>query len=473
MKTPTKIVRVVLFTAICVGPLFAHALGKKIAIVGGGMAGVAAATFLKDTAHDVHLFEAEATIGGNAKTIVIKNQGGQNVAVDAGPQYFAEGAWDLYIDFLRYFGLFDPNDFLSFDTSLLITKESDQWPIMATPRAKLSHLAINMCHDNLANLRALKELIDRSHDLYRAKIPDTNLSVEDWLDEIRVDDKRKNEVFLPFLASILGTTITQTKQLSALSLANLYAFRSPTLCQKSRFQVSKRGMGQLIKSIGEIIQKSKNIHIHTLAKVARIESVDDGYLVEIDGWDPQRFDAVIIASHPTQSAQMLQHPLLSKQLASLPYISARLVLHTDHSRAFVDPEYPAHFNIILDGKNEVMTTMNLEEIDEKRYRGLLKSWVNSDETFWLMKGVQHTIVFQHPLMTPYFLNTVAAIQDGLKNDAYGLRRGLALAGGWTQAHETQNTAIFSAYKAVLSLDLLNQSETRVWESKLGLWKHNE
>lgn len=56
---------------------------KRIAVVGGGCAGLAAVWALKDTPHDVFLYDAADRLGGHANTVQWRT-GKYATAVDAG-----------------------------------------------------------------------------------------------------------------------------------------------------------------------------------------------------------------------------------------------------------------------------------------------------------------------------------------------------------------------------------------------------
>ena len=56
---------------------------KKVAIVGSGCSGIAALWALKNTDHDVHLYEAEDRLGGHTNTVSFKH-GDRMVNVDTG-----------------------------------------------------------------------------------------------------------------------------------------------------------------------------------------------------------------------------------------------------------------------------------------------------------------------------------------------------------------------------------------------------
>ena len=54
-----------------------------MAIVGSGCAGIGALWALKHTDHDVHLFEADTTLGGHTNTVAFRHDD-QKVNVDTG-----------------------------------------------------------------------------------------------------------------------------------------------------------------------------------------------------------------------------------------------------------------------------------------------------------------------------------------------------------------------------------------------------
>lgn len=56
---------------------------KRIAIVGSGVSGLGALYALKDTGHEVHLFEADDRLGGHTNTVDF-NHNGKKIPVDTG-----------------------------------------------------------------------------------------------------------------------------------------------------------------------------------------------------------------------------------------------------------------------------------------------------------------------------------------------------------------------------------------------------
>ena len=57
---------------------------KRVAIVGGGISGIASFWNLRDEIDELHLFEAESRLGGHANTAVFKGYDGRTANVDTG-----------------------------------------------------------------------------------------------------------------------------------------------------------------------------------------------------------------------------------------------------------------------------------------------------------------------------------------------------------------------------------------------------
>lgn len=62
---------------------FQQKFKARIAVVGGGVSGIACLWGLRDTDHEVHLYDADTQLGGHAHSHTIKNNGG-TVTVDTG-----------------------------------------------------------------------------------------------------------------------------------------------------------------------------------------------------------------------------------------------------------------------------------------------------------------------------------------------------------------------------------------------------
>lgn len=59
-------------------------MGKKVAVVGSGCSGIGALWALKNTNHEVHLFEKADRLGGHTNTVQFESPNGSRVNVDTG-----------------------------------------------------------------------------------------------------------------------------------------------------------------------------------------------------------------------------------------------------------------------------------------------------------------------------------------------------------------------------------------------------
>src|SRR5262249_34376673 len=74
----------------------------RVAVVGGGLAGLAAALELTSQGHDIKLFEARPTLGGAVQTLP-ERDGDPSPAPDNG-QHVALGCCTAYLDFISEIG---------------------------------------------------------------------------------------------------------------------------------------------------------------------------------------------------------------------------------------------------------------------------------------------------------------------------------------------------------------------------------
>ncbi|HKB55415.1 MAG TPA: FAD-dependent oxidoreductase, partial [Ramlibacter sp.] len=85
-------------------------MSAKLAIVGAGWAGLAAAVAAVRAGHHVHMFEASRQVGGRARTLSIRLADGQLVSLDNG-QHILVGAYRQTLEMMRTVGI-DPEQVL-------------------------------------------------------------------------------------------------------------------------------------------------------------------------------------------------------------------------------------------------------------------------------------------------------------------------------------------------------------------------
>lgn len=426
---------------------------KTIAIIGGGMAGVAAANFLRNSRYQVHLFESRTKLGGHAQTAVVNNGTGGEAEVDLGPQYFAKGPWDLYIDFLKYFHLYNKEELFFFNGGLT-TSIPEHKPYFVAPKlTNLNKILFNLHLDNVKQLYTFYRFNKEAYHFYRTKNEcNYTVTAAEWLNKHKFSKKDQDQLLLPFLGSLIGVDNDHAKNLSILALTRLFAFSHPL--RTKYFTIPRRGMGEIINTIGGTLEKeSSNLTIHRGTFVTSLCKENNQYRIRFKAQDDvvekeMLVDKVITAAHPQQLVEILpsDDPLIP-HLSQFEYVENRIVLH--NSDTFDRGRLSSVVDIELNQDKLASLTMNLGKINKSHFGSVCKSWVNDERVYQKMKSTNSILAeakFKHPYVTPSFVRHRNGIRTLLEtNNRY---TNLSIAGGWTELTETQATAILSAYKAV-------------------------
>lgn len=414
----------------------------KVAVIGGGIAGVSSAYYISqsDSTAQIILFEKEAKLGGNAQTVPVKNKSGETVSVDAGPQYFVEGPWDDYIDFLKKTLGPNPYKYESMAGTLLIQREKVSKPVLVSP------LGMKLRGEKLGKLLKLKRFNKEAYLMYQHPEKWRGITVETWVKGLKFDQSYKNEIIYPFLAASLGTTVDEIRGTSAVDIVKLFAFRKPKASNK--FKIMSEGMGTLIERVGQKIS-SDHLEIRCSSPVMKVVRSKEKWLVTYSrngNMETELVDFVIFATHADQAAKILNQESslseITQTLKQLTYFEAKIALHSDS--LFVNNEKPSFLNIITNDSNQlVSSTMNLSMISD-RLNGIYKSWVSSEAIAELKASgkLLHLVSFWHPLITTKFIEQLTVLQSKTTEIP-----SLYLAGGWSEGLETQNSAVLSGKHA--------------------------
>jgi len=288
----------------------------RIAIIGGGLAGLSAAVALAGRGLEIELFEAKRRLGGRAGSYLDRESG---QLVDH-CQHVAMGCCTNYLDFCRRTGiadLFDRHRVLHFFGP--DGRRSDflpsRWlppPLHLLPSLiGISYLTLG---DKLAIARAMVRLI-------RASTADP--TVLDWLRKQRQSQRAIERFWQVVLVSALGESLDRAS-LSAARKVFVDGFLAhPDACQ---VLVPKVSLGELYdvhvaKWLGE-----QSVRVHLESPTRMIERSSDARKLRVSiadrsvpGDSPTKsreFDHVVLAV-PWRNAAALLAPGLSEQLPQL------------------------------------------------------------------------------------------------------------------------------------------------------------
>jgi predicted NAD/FAD-binding protein len=402
---------------------------RRLAIIGGGMGGVSTAYFC-DSAWTTDLFEARAYVGGNAASVVV-HDAGQEVTVDVGAESFHPGThpiyWALLQDIEAFRGTTSADGLrLEMPGTLSIFDAKTKSPLFVSthPFRSLKY-AINFYLFS----RAARELVS-SH-------PSSDLTAGEWFEGLRLDRTFKQDVLVPWLASLTCYRVEILERQSILAFLLLFARVFPeSIFTPPKTYCASIGLGGVLNML---LARCENLSVHTAAPVTKLEEVDGSWFVETRSGRHGPYEKVVINAPPHASLAFmgtLPGELL-EVLNKHKYYSARIVIHSD-------PIYmPAHrkdwcsHNAAVDGDTcEASVWLGFRKNPKTgKPVQLFKSWASKREL--QPKDILAEQTFLHPLLSRDTLRATKELGhwQGFK--------GLFFTGHYVTLTDLQETALYS------------------------------
>jgi len=431
---------------------------KKVAIIGGGMGGVSTATFLKDSNYEVHLFEKEKRLGGHATTVSLRG-----INVDIGPQYLAKGGWDLYIEFLKHFNLFDKNNFYKFVSDITIYKTDQEYPEFTSGQKARPNLDWLMNKKQaIPRLMSVATFINEAYK-FNKKYGHKNVSMGDYLSKTKIKEEYLENIIKPLVATGLTSPANMIDEVSMISAAGVLGFRKAL--KKQEWWVSKTGMQPFIEKIAERAQReSKNLKIHLSSPVTKVLKNDDGsYTVFYGENQEMKVDKLVFAVHVPVLKELLKDWDTFRDLwEEFPYTFNKVLIIDDPS--YLHPVYKSFYNVKIQDDGTYSMGMYLNKISPE-FGHLIKTWGFSEDTYNSLKEKGLILAeadFMHPLPTTGFLEALKELKKRGKEEG-----DITFAGGWSENWETQYNAIQSGFKAARAIDSCIEP---FWKEKLPALK---
>jgi predicted NAD/FAD-binding protein len=295
---------------------------KRIAIIGGGISGMAAAYHLSMT-HSVTLYEAEPRIGGHARTVLAGKAGDQ--PVDTG---FIVYNHANYPNLTRLFDELDvpiAKSNMSFGASIgggrleYGLKSLDA--LFAQRRNALSPAFLRMVRDILR--------FNKNADAAEAR-PD--ISLGDFCDNLGLGQEFKDWYLAPMTGAIWSTPTQNVMAFPAQALIKF--FRNHAL-------MSATGQHQWYTVQGGSIEYVRRLETALLARAVEIRkgtpvaavtrTIGGGAQVKADGAEWQLYDEVVFATHSDQALALLHDatPQERTDLGAVRYQPNTATLHAD------------------------------------------------------------------------------------------------------------------------------------------------
>ena len=304
----------------------------KVAIVGSGISGLAAAHRLRDHAH-VTLFEAGDYFGGHTHTVDVTlptPSGPRTCGVDTGFLVFNERTYPQLIALFAELDVVTARSDMSFSVQVpgARGRRAVEWSgsNLATVFAQKRNLAsprfLGMLADLLRFNRLCTELARTGSEAQ------LNEPLDRFLDRHRFGVAFRDWYFLPMLGCIWSCP---TDQMLQFPVATMIRF-----CHNhGLLQVNDRPQWHTVAGgarhyVEKIVAGLSDARLNT--PVRRVERDAAGVTLTTDRGS-ERFDHLVLAAHSDQSLAMLKQPTQAETevLGAIRYQPNRAVLHTDTS----------------------------------------------------------------------------------------------------------------------------------------------
>lgn len=316
---------------------------KKIAIIGAGISGMAAAWSLRDRA-DITVFEAAARPGGHACTHEF-DYDGHSTRVDLG--------------FIVYNALNYPNLIAFFDELGVPTQPSDMSFAVSDPdgwewASSLSGLFAQKRNLLSPRFHRFWRTILKFNDLAReefaaGRITQTTLGA--WLDQHGFDATFRQNYIMPMAAAIWSTPEREILNYPAESFFQFFENHRLMHRERPKWRTVTNGSAAYVDKVAGVLGS----RLRTQASVARLVPFGERISVQLTDGSSELFDEIILAVHSDQALRMVSdhYPDQAFLLGSVRYRPNDIWLHRDPLLMPRRRSAWASWNVLKQGGDEI------------------------------------------------------------------------------------------------------------------------
>jgi len=307
----------------------------SVAVVGGGLAGIAAAVSLQESGIDVELFEARPRLGGATHSFQrAGSDGGPDLTVDNG-QHVMLRAFTAYRGLLDRLGTGHGVELQDrFDLRILTPDGRPEARLRRTGLPGPLHLLPALAKYSL--LSPAERLRAAAASLAMGKIDPADPHVDDvslgyWLNQHRQSDRTRRYLWELFVTAALNCGVDDASlALSAMVIQKALLGESDA----ADIGVPRIPLGELHGRAAE--KKLRGVHLKT-----KVEQIVSGTRLVVDGF-PVDAEAVVVAvPHPAAAALMPEAACPDRErwagLASSPIVD----VHVVYDRPVMDGSFAA------------------------------------------------------------------------------------------------------------------------------------
>jgi predicted NAD/FAD-binding protein len=308
----------------------------KLAVIGGGISGLAAAHLLC-AEHEITLFEANDYLGGHTHTIDVTRADGA-WAVDTGFIVFNERTYPNFIRLLDRLGVPSQPSVMSFS----VTNERTGLQYCATNLDTLFAQRRNLFKPGF--WRMLLEIFRFSREsraLYAGD--DLALTLGGYLQARGYSRGFIEQFLVPMGSAIWSADPGRFLDFPATAFVTFFTNHGIlNVIDQPRWRVVSGGSRQYVEPLARPFRD----RVRLSSPVTRVERHPDRVEVTVRGGAAQSFDQVILTCHSDQALAMLANPspLERELLGAIPYQPNQVILHTDAAQLPTLPKARASWN---------------------------------------------------------------------------------------------------------------------------------
>lgn len=293
----------------------------RIAIVGAGVSGLVCAHVLHRD-HELVVFEAGEHAGGHVNTVHVETETGA-YDIDTGFIVFNDRNYPNFERLLSELGVASAPSQMSFGVS----DGGDFEYNGASPNglfASRRHAIAPSFH------RMIADLVRFNRDARRLLASDEDPSLRDWLAQMGYSDAFVERLIVPQASAVWSA---DPAQMWSFPVRFLVEFFDNHGMLGFRDRPHWRAVAGGSRNYVEALTRPWRGRLRLVTPVTRVCRHSDHVTVCARGGEPERFDAVVIATHSDQALTLLDDPSERERelLGAIPYQRNEAVLHTDRS----------------------------------------------------------------------------------------------------------------------------------------------
>ncbi len=324
----------------------------NIAIVGGGISGLLAASELRRAGHEITLFESADYAGGHTNTVTVETADG-TIDVDTGFIVMNDRNYPNFERVLAELGVATQPSTMSFGVS--DGRGDFEWAargargIFARPQHLYDPRFLRMLTDLVRFNREARTLLDATED---------GPSLRDFLTDGGYSEYFVERLIVPQASAVWSAAPDQMWSFPAAFLARFFENHGVLqLRDRPRWRTIKGGSARYV----EALTAPFTDRIRLSTPVRRIERELGSVAITTDT-GTERFDEVVVAAHSDQALSMLVAPTVAERevLGAIPYAPNEAVLHTDTSLMPNRRRAWASWNFHLSGATPDVSTVTYD-----------------------------------------------------------------------------------------------------------------